>query len=203
MVHVTSEELMVLVAKGDDEAFADLYTRVVGPVFRVVRRTVLDPAQSEEVTQEVLVELWRTATRYDPDRGTVLNWVLMLAHRRAVDRVRLAQAMTRRDRLFCAMSVDPAFDDVTEAVGVRLEYQQVRLCLAVLTDLQRESIMLVYYAGYNTREIAELLDTPVSTVKTRLRDGLIRLRACVDAPDDDERDAVRPDRGGRGPAGPR
>ncbi len=173
------EDLLVEVAKGSEAAFERLYDVVAGPVFGVVRRVVRDSAQSEEVTQEVLVELWRTATRFDPALGGALNWALTLAHRRAVDRVRSAQASTDRDERVGAMSVDRPFDEVADAVATRLEHEQVRRCLSALTGLQRESVMLAYYGGNTYREVASLLDTPLGTIKTRLRDGLIRLRDCL------------------------
>jgi RNA polymerase sigma-70 factor (ECF subfamily) len=173
------EDLLVEVAKGSEAAFEQLYEVVAGPVFGVVRRVVRDVAQSEEVTQEVLVELWRTATRYSPELGGALNWALTLAHRRAVDRVRSAQAATNRDERVGAMSVDRPFDEVAEQVTARLEHEQVRRCLSSLTRLQRESVILAYYGGNTYREVAGLLDTPLGTIKTRLRDGLIRLRDCL------------------------
>jgi RNA polymerase sigma-70 factor (ECF subfamily) len=173
------EDLLVEIAKGSESAFEQLYDVVAGPVFGVVRRVVRDTAQSEEVTQEVLVELWRTATRFDPTLGSAVNWALTLAHRRAVDRVRSAQASTDRDERVGAMSADRPFDEVADAVATRLEHEQVRRCLSTLTKLQRESVMLAYYGGNTYREVASLLDTPLGTIKTRLRDGLIRLRDCL------------------------
>lgn len=175
----TAEELLADVANGDDGAFARLYDIVAGPVFGAVRQVVRDAAQSEEVTQEVLVELWRTAKRYDPTQGGALNWALTMAHRRAVDRVRSAQAAANRDERVGAMSAARAFDEVAEAVAARLEHEQVRRCLDMLTTLQRESVFLAYYGGNTYREVADLLKTPLGTIKTRLRDGLIRLRDCL------------------------
>ncbi|PRX46487.1 RNA polymerase sigma-70 factor (ECF subfamily) [Prauserella shujinwangii] len=176
----TSEELLAEVAKGDERAFAQLYDRLAGPVFGLVRRILRDNAQSEEVAQEVLVELWRTATRYSPDKGSALNWAMTLAHRRAVDRVRSARASTERERraTFEANRGRP-FDEVSEAVTARWERQQVRRCLSHLTELQRESVLLAYYQGYTYRQVAEVLSAPQGTIKTRLRDGLIRLRDCL------------------------
>ncbi|WP_410570128.1 ECF RNA polymerase sigma factor SigK [Amycolatopsis sp. cmx-4-61] len=176
----TAEELMVRVAKGDERAFELLYDRLAGPIHGLVRRIVRDAAQSEEVAQEVLVELWRTATRYAPAKGSALNWAMTLAHRRAVDRVRSARASTEREQkaTFEAARGRP-FDEVSESVTARLERSQVRRCLSFLTDLQRESVLLAYYQGYTYREVAEVLSTPQGTVKTRLRDGLIRLRDCL------------------------
>ncbi|MGV9297659.1 ECF RNA polymerase sigma factor SigK [Amycolatopsis sp. NPDC003676] len=176
----SAEDLMALVAKGDERAFERLYDQLAGPVYGLVRRIVRDPAQSEEVAQEVLVELWKTATRYSAAKGSVLNWAMTLAHRRAVDRVRSARASTERERkaTFEAARGRP-FDEVAESVATRLERSQVRRCLKTLTELQRESVLLAYYQGYTYREVADVLDTPQGTVKTRLRDGLIRLRDCL------------------------
>ncbi len=176
---VTPEQLLVDVAKGDENAFEQLYDVIAAPVFGVVRRVVRDVAQSEEVTQEVLVELWRTATRYTPEKGSALNWAMTMAHRRAVDRVRSAQARTDREQRVAAGSTQRDFDVVSEQVAVRLEREQVRRCLSALTELQRESVLLAYYGGRTYPEVAELLGTPLSTIKTRLRDGLIRLRDCL------------------------
>jgi RNA polymerase sigma-70 factor, ECF subfamily len=153
------QELVGRVALGDEEAFARVYDTVVGSVLGVVRAVLRDQAQSEEVVQEVLVEVWRTAPRYRSDRGTALNWILTLAHRRAVDRL-------------------PEYDEVVEHVEARLEREQVRRCLRTLTEIQRQAVTLAYYRGLTYRQVAEALALPLGTVKTRLRDGLIRLRDC-------------------------
>ncbi|MGW1112661.1 sigma-70 family RNA polymerase sigma factor [Streptomyces albidoflavus] len=173
------EALMGQVAVGDRDAFTTVYDTVAGPVLGLVRRVLRDPAQSEEVAQEVLVEVWRTAARYRPAKGTVMTWVMTLAHRRAVDRVRSAQAAANREERAALLDRTPAFDEVAEQVETRLEREQVRRCLRTLTELQRESVSLAYYRGLAYREVAELLSVPLGTVKTRLRDGLIRLRDCL------------------------
>lgn len=173
------EELVRQVARGDDAAFEQLYDAVSASVFGLVRRVLRDPAQAEEVTQEVLVEVWRTATRFDEQRGSARTWILMLAHRRAVDRVRSAQASSDREDTVAARDRVRAFDEVAETVELRLEQQQVRHCLGSLTELQRESVTLAFYGGYSYPEVAKLLATPLGTVKTRMRDGLIRLRDCL------------------------
>jgi RNA polymerase sigma-70 factor (ECF subfamily) len=175
----TPEDLLTQVAKGSEAAFQQLYDVVAGPVFGVVRKVLRDVAQSEEVTQEVLLELWRTAPRYRQEQGSALGWTLTLAHRRAVDRVRSAQARTDRERRVGAMSAEREFDEVSETVITHLEHEQVRRCLDSLTDLQREAVTLAYYGGHTYPEVAELLGAPLGTVKTRLRDGLIRLRDCM------------------------
>jgi len=173
------QELMGQVALGDQEAFAQVYDRVSGPVLGLVRGVLRDPAQSEEVAQEVLVEVWRTASRFQAARGSAMNWVLTLAHRRAVDRVRSAQASAAREHKAALLDRTPAFDEVTEQVETRLEREQVRRCMRTLSELQRESVTLAYYRGLTYREVAELLAVPLGTIKTRLRDGLIRMRDCL------------------------
>ncbi|MEU6680792.1 sigma-70 family RNA polymerase sigma factor [Streptomyces sp. NPDC046853] len=175
------DELLPLVAKGDQQAFEELYGLVSGPVYGLTRRVLRDPAQSEEVVQEVLLELWRTAARFDPARGSALSWILTLAHRRAVDRVRSVRAASDRERRVAQRGDVPAFDQVAEAVEGRLEREWVRRCLRHLTDLQRQAVTLAYYDGYTYREVARRLSVPLGTVKTRMRDGLLRLRACLGA----------------------
>jgi RNA polymerase sigma-70 factor (ECF subfamily) len=177
------EQLLLRAGRGDGDAFAAFYDQLAARVFGLVRRVVRDPAQSEEVTQEVFVEIWRLASRFDPAKGSAVGWACALAHSRAVDRVRSAQAATDRERrvgvIWAARAEDAGYDEVTEQVELRLEYERLRRCLTGLTDLQRESILLAYYNGHTYREVAQLLSTPVSTVKTRMRDGLIRLRDCL------------------------
>lgn len=175
------EELLGDVALGDHEAFAALYEAVAGPVLGVVRAVVRDPAQSEEVAQDALVEVWRTAARYRPERGSAVNWILTLAHQRAVDRVRWARASAAREQRAARLDRLPDYDHVTEQVEARLEREQVRRCLRTLTDVQRQSVVLAYYGGLTYREVAEHLALPLGTVKTRLRDGLVRLRDCLAA----------------------
>ncbi|GAB3125766.1 sigma-70 family RNA polymerase sigma factor [Streptomyces calidiresistens] len=172
-------ELLGRVARGDREAFEGVYDLVAGPVLGLVRGVLRDPAQSEEVAQEVLVEVWRGAARYRPERGAAMAWVMTMAHRRAVDRVRSAQAAGDREHRAALLDHTPAYDEVTEEVEHRLEREQVRRCLRGLTEVQRQSVTLAYYRGLTYREVAELLALPLGTVKTRLRDGLIRLRDCL------------------------
>jgi RNA polymerase sigma-70 factor, ECF subfamily len=175
------QALVGSVALGDQDAFAAVYDAVAGRVLGVVRAVLRDRAQSEEVAQEVLVEVWRTAARYRPERGTAVNWILTLAHRRAVDRVRSAQAAAARDHRAALLDRTPEYDEVTEQVEARLEREQVRRCLGALTEIQRQVVELAYYRGLTYREVAEELSLPLGTVKTRLRDGLIRLRDCLGA----------------------
>lgn len=168
------EELVGCVALDDDKAFASVYDAVAGSVLGVVRAVLRDQAQSEEVAQEVLVEVWRTAPRYRRDRGTAINWILTLAHRRAVDRVRSVEAAAVRDHKAALLERTPEYDEVTEQVEARLEREQVRRCLRTLTEIQHQAVTLAYYRGLTYRQVAEALSLPLGTVKTRLRDGLIR-----------------------------
>ncbi len=165
------------VAHGDAVAFDAVYEQIAASVFGVVRRVVRDPAQSEEVTQEVLLEVWRDASKFDAGRGSATAWVMTLAHRRAVDRVRSVQKESERE-LRVAVA-DIPYDEVAEAVESALDRERVRRCLGSLTELQRESVTLAYYGGYTYGQVASLLGVPTGTIKTRMRDALIRLRDCL------------------------
>lgn len=172
--------LLVAVGRGDDVAFRELYDRTAGWVYGLILRVVRDPSQSEEVTQEVMVEIWRHATRFDAHQGSAKAWIVTMAHRRAVDRVRSAQASRDRDRRVTEQSFEAPHDQVAEQVESLLDRQRVRRLLGQLTEAQRQAIELAYYKGYTQRDIAELLDLPLGTVKTRMRDGLIRLRDAME-----------------------
>lgn len=172
-------DVVARVTGGDHEAFATLYDAVAGPVYGLVLKVLRDPAQSEEVAQEVMVEVWRTATHFRPEQGSVMTWVMTMTHRRAVDRVRSEEAATARERRNALRERTPDYDQVSEEVAVRLESEQVRRCLRGLSELQRQAVTLAYYQGYTYREVAASLSAPLGTVKTRLRDGLIRLRDCM------------------------
>jgi RNA polymerase sigma-70 factor (ECF subfamily) len=167
------------VAKGDQAAFEGVCARSAGTVFGVVRSVVRDPFQAEEVCQEVLLEVWRCASRFQPGRGSAMAWVTTIAHRRAVDRVRAERRLAQREQRATAHAI--AYDEVAETVEARLDRERVRRCLGALTELQRESVTLAYYGGYTFREVAGLLGVAEGTVKTRMRDGLIRLGDCLGA----------------------
>jgi RNA polymerase sigma-70 factor, ECF subfamily len=171
------DTLLTHVAKGDQAAFEALYDQLGASVYGLIRRVLRNPSQAEEVAQEVLLEVWRAASRFDPARGSAATWVLTIAHRRAIDRVRAEEAATAREQR--TAEVPAATDEVAETVEASMDAERLRRCLAGLTELQRESITLAYYGGYSYAQVAALLDTALGTIKTRIRDGLTRLRACL------------------------
>lgn len=169
--------LLSQVARGDMEAFEAVCHQIGAPVFGTVRAVVRDLPQSEEVVQEVLVEVWRCASRFDADRGSAMAWITTIAHRRAVDRVRSERRSAERELRAASHAI--AYDDVAETAEANLEAERVRRCLGSLTDLQRQAVTLAYYGGYTYRQVAALLGVAAGTVSTRMRDGLIRLRDCL------------------------
>lgn len=175
----SSEELMAAVAGGDHEAFAQIYDRLARAVHGTARAVLRDPHQAAEVTQEVMLEAWRTAARFDPAQGSVRTWMVTLAHRRAVDRVRSVQSQRNRDQRVLDEAQERPLDVVAEEVEETMERQKVRSCLETLTATQREAVLLAYYGGYTYREVAERLTSPLPTIKSRIRDGLLRLRSCL------------------------
>ena len=169
-------ELLQRIAGGDEAAFARLYDLLSPRVFGLILRVLVDRAQSEEVLQEVFLEVWRSASRFAPNRGQGRTWVLTIAHRRAVDRVRASQASSDRDVRVGFRDLDVAHDGVAEQVELRVEAERVTAALRTLPEAQREALTLAYYGGYSQSEIAALLGAPLGTIKTRMRDGLSRLR---------------------------
>jgi RNA polymerase sigma-70 factor (ECF subfamily) len=163
-------------SRGDQAAFATLYDATSPKVYGLALRVVRDPAQAEEVAQEVFLEVWHTSARYRPDRGSALAWMLTITHRRAVDRVRAAEAASRRDLAYEQRNRPVNHDSTAEAAHASLEARRVRGALDTLTAVQREAVELAYLGGYTHTEVASMLDLPVGTAKTRIRDGLIRLR---------------------------
>ncbi|CAJ1580084.1 sigma-70 family RNA polymerase sigma factor [[Mycobacterium] wendilense] len=167
------------VARRDPDAFAEFYDLTRARVFGLVSRVLRDPGYSEETTQEVYLQVWRSADSYDPASGSALAWLMTLAHRRAVDRVRSEEAASRRNSQYGAASVEPAIDQVSESVLVRDERRQVTQCLDGLTDLQRQCVQMAYYDGLTYVQVSEQLSANLATVKSRMRDALRNLRNCL------------------------
>jgi RNA polymerase sigma-70 factor (ECF subfamily) len=166
------------VARGDAQAFDQLYDELSASVYGLARRVVRDPTRAEDVTQEVFLEVWRKAARFDRALGKGKTWVMTIAHRRAVDAVRRNEAAKRSDQQGAPDEV--SHDEPADAVIEAEEHGAVRECLETLTDLQLESVRLAYFNGYTYNEVATLLEKPLPTIKTRMRDGLIRLRDCLE-----------------------
>jgi RNA polymerase sigma-70 factor, ECF subfamily len=175
----TTDALLARVATGDQAAFAQVYDALSPAVFGTCVRVLRDRDHAAEVTQEVMVEVWTTAARFDAARGSARTWALTLAHRRAVDRVRTVQAQRSRDQRVLDEQGERPFDVVAEEVEDSLDRERVRRCLEGLTATQHEAVVLAYYGGRTYREVAEQLASPLATVKARIRDGLIRLRDCL------------------------
>jgi RNA polymerase sigma-70 factor (ECF subfamily) len=171
--------LLARVADGDQQAFAELYDTTSSRIYGMVLRTVRNPAYSEETTQEVYLQIWRTAAGFDASRGSALAWMMTLAHRRAIDRVRSEQAGIDRDALYAAGSNTRPHDEVVESVTRRLESEDVFRCLDSLSDKQREAIGMAYYQGFTYSEVASRIGVALPTVKSRIRDALIRLQTCL------------------------
>jgi RNA polymerase sigma-70 factor (ECF subfamily) len=161
--------------RGDQLAFAELYDALAPLLHGIVVKVVRDPAQSEEVTQEAFVELWRLAPRFDSSRGSVRSWAATVAHRRAIDRVRSEQAgRNRTEREANKRPGESA--DIAEQVVAQMDAARVRKALERLTEMQRQAVELAYFGGNTYRDVALLLNVPEGTIKTRIRDGMIRLR---------------------------
>lgn len=175
----TPDDLLRQVALGAESAFESLYDAMASRVFGLVLRVLRDQAQSEEVTQEVFVEAWQQAKRFDPSRGTAASWLLTIAHRRAVDRVRSSQASQARDMRIGIKEFQDSYDDVEENAILHDESLRAVQALQRLNQAQREAIHLAYFGGYTHTEVAELLKIPVGTAKTRIRDGMNKLRELM------------------------
>lgn len=172
-------DLLKRSARGDRAAFADLYDATSPRLYGLVVRVVRDRAQADEVAQEVYLDVWRQASRFDPSRGSALSWMMTIGHRKAVDRVRSAEAAGRRDSSYLHRNQPVSHDETAETALSKLDARRVRAALAQLTEVQREAIELAYFGGYTHTEVAALLDLPLGTAKTRIRDGLIRLRDTI------------------------
>lgn len=176
---ITDSDLLARVAEGDRRAFAVLYDRTAPRVLGLVTQVLRDPAQSEEVTQEVYLELWQNATRFDSSKGKALSWMLTVARRRAIDRVRASQSSRDRDMQVGIRDQPTPYDVVTETIDLRFAHNDVRDAMTRISALQREVIELAYFENLTQSEISARLNVNLSTVKSRLRDGLIALRHAM------------------------
>lgn len=179
---VTAETLIERVSSGDRSAFRNLYELFSARVFGLVNRILRDPSQAEEVAQEIFLEIWQRASRFDRGRGTAASWIMTMTHGRSVDRVRQSQSARARELKASIGNFDRDVDSVADSVVQYAEAGQVRDCLEALTPLQRQSITLSYFDGHTQKEVAEMLGAGLPTIKTRMRDGLIRLRDCMGVP---------------------
>jgi RNA polymerase sigma-70 factor (ECF subfamily) len=175
----TLTDLLLRIARQDQEAFAAFYAQTSRRVYGLARRVLIDPELSEDATQEVYLQVWNSAGRFDPAAGSPMAWLMTLAHRRAVDKVRSEQSSTDREARYGAATQTIDHDDVVDTVTQRLEAETVVKCLDTLTATQQESVRLAYYGGLTYREVAEKLGVAVPTIKSRIRDGLLRLKACL------------------------
>ncbi len=173
------ERLMSRVALGDEGAYAQLYDRLAPTVFGVALRVLRDRARAEEVAQEVMVRIWQIAPRFDAGRGSVKAWAATMAHRRAVDVVRSVEASRRREQTDGRQQLVVPFDEAAETTEIAEDRRKVQKAMGELTELQRQAVVLTYFDGLTYRQAAELLDTPLATMKTRMRDALLKLRATL------------------------
>jgi len=172
-------DLLTRSSRGDEGAFAEWYDATAARAFGLAVRVLRDRAQAEEVTQESYLDCWRHASRFDAAKGSAISWLLTIVHRKAVDRVRSAEAAGRRDKAYGHREQSVPHDETAEAATASLEATRVRAALADLTTKQREAIELAFLGGYTHTEVAAMLDLPIGTAKTRIRDGLIRLRDAL------------------------
>lgn len=176
-----ADDALARTASGDRTAFAELYDLLSGRVFGLILRVLVDRAQSEEVLQDVFLEAWQSAGTFDPDRGRARTWLLTIAHRRAVDRVRASQSARRRDLAAGVRELAESRPGVDEEVALMIDGTRAVRGLDALPEPQRRAIVLAYFGGYSQSEISALLGVPLGTIKTRIRDGLTRLRKELEA----------------------
>jgi RNA polymerase sigma-70 factor (ECF subfamily) len=174
------DALILRVGQGDEHAFEHLYRQTSHRIYGLVRKIVIDVELSAETTQDVFLTLWQgAAARFDPSRGTGISWLLTLAHRRAIDKVRSEESHRTRTLRWGIKNQDVDYDQVADTVIHRLEASAVHSSLACLSVVQREAIHLAYFGGMTYAEVAGHLGIPVPTAKTRIRDGIRRLRDSV------------------------
>lgn len=166
-------------ASGDRQAIAGLYDLTAAKVYGLALRVLRNPAHAEEVAQEIYVEVWQNCGSFDSRQGSGLAWLLTITHRRAVNRVRSTESAARRDNAYGLEALVSSPDDPAEQAVARTEAERVRGALRSLTDLQRQAVELAYFGGCTHAEVAVKLAVPLGTAKTRIRDGLNRLRSAL------------------------
>lgn len=172
-------ELLAAAAMGDRTAFSNLYDRTSSRIYGLAFRVVRDRQYAEEIVQEAYLQYWQKAGEYQPGRGSVITWMMTIAHRRAVDRVRSEELQQQRMSHYGALSVETPRNIPLEVVVQTDEARTLRTCLGTLTELQRSCIEMSYFGGLTYPEVARHTDTPLPTIKSRIRDGLRRLRTCL------------------------
>lgn len=178
-----ADDLLREVGAGSSEAFERLYPLIAGAVYGLALRVVRNPHLAQDVAQEVLVDVWRLAPRFDRSRGSAMTWILTMAHRRSVDRVRREQSQVDRATRAASRADHPDHDVVVTELERSWDAALVRRALESLTDLQRQAIELAYFQGYTYHQVGAVLRIPPGTAKTRIRDGLIRLRDALGGED--------------------
>ena len=172
-------ELLEDCARGNHGAFNALYRATWRLVFNVVRRQLIDVSQSEEVAQEVFLEVWQTAARYEARLGSATTWLATLARRRAIDRVRSSQASRERETRMWQRSRETPHDNVLETVETRFDRDRLVVAIAELTVLQREAIAITYLEGHTMLQATAIVGASESALKTRVRDGILSLRLAL------------------------
>ena len=176
LAHLSDEALVALAARAEQTALAELYDRYGRPAYGLALRVLRDEALAEDAVQEAFLTIWRTAPRFVPERGSASTWILTLVHRRAVDVVRREQRR-RADSL--EGTVEQGGGGADEEAWLRLQRERVQDALRQLPDQQREALELAYYGGFTQSELAERLGQPIGTIKSRMFNGLARLRELL------------------------
>jgi RNA polymerase sigma-70 factor (ECF subfamily) len=177
--HLSDEALVALVARGDEDALAELYDRVSRVAYGLALRVLRDERHAEDAVQEAFLQVWRSAASFRAERAKASTWILTLVHRRAVDLVR-REERRQAEPLADDDSVGQASEQTEEAAWLRFERERVQSALAQLPDMQREALELAYYGGFSQSELAERLGVPLGTIKSRMFAGLARLRELLD-----------------------
>jgi RNA polymerase sigma-70 factor, ECF subfamily len=178
--HLSDEALVALVARGDEDALAELYDRVGRIAYGLAVRILRDERHAEDAVQEALLQVWRSAATFRPERAKASTWVLTLVHRRAVDLVRREERRQADPLSDDASAAVESAEQTDEAAWLRFERERVQTALKQLPDLQREALELSYYGGFSQSELAERLGVPLGTIKSRMFSGLARLRELLD-----------------------